>query len=102
VIFKISNLRKVGVAPWAREEVMAERLGGKYVYARKPNPANVAISTDAEVIRRETEKTVKLCQRYGCPVEFVLKDISTVSHRPENLIVWAQTVSDVLDAYYGQ
>jgi hypothetical protein len=35
-------------------------------------------------------------------VEFVLKDISTVSHRPENLIVWAQTVSDVLDAYYGQ
>lgn len=102
VIFKIPNLRKVGVAPWAREEVMAERLGGKYVYARKPNPANVAISTDAEVIRRETEKTVKLCQRYGCPVEFVLKDISTVSHRPENLIVWAQTVSDVLDAYYGQ
>ena len=102
VIFKIPNLRKVGVAPWAREEVMAERLGGKYVYARKPNPANVAISTDAEVIRHETEKTVKLCQRYGCPVEFVLKDISTVSHRPENLIVWAQTVSDVLDAYYGQ
>ena len=102
VIFKIPNLRKVGVSPWAREEVMAERLGGKYVYARKPNPANVAISTDPEVIRRETEKTVKLCQRYGCPVEFVLKDISTVSHRPENLTVWAQTVSDVLDAYYGK
>ena len=102
VIFKIPNLRKVGVAPWAREEVMAERLGGKYVYARKPNPANVAIMTDPEVIRRETEKTVKLCQKYGCPAELVLKDISTVSHRPENLIVWAQTVSDVLDAYYGK
>ena len=101
VIFKIPNLRKVGVAPWAREEVMAERLGGKYVYARKPNPANVAIMTDPEVIRRETEKTVKLCQKYGCPAELVLKDISTVSHRPENLIVWAQTVSDVLDRYYG-
>ena len=101
VIFKIPNLRKVGVAPWAREEVMAERLGGKYVYARKPNPANVAIMTDPEVIRRETEKTVRLCQQYGCPAELVLKDISTVSHRPENLIVWAQTVSDVLDRYYG-
>ncbi|MBQ7322233.1 MAG: hypothetical protein IJW99_09060 [Clostridia bacterium] len=101
VIFRIPNLRKVGVAPWAKEEVMAERLGGKYVYARKPNPANVAIATDPEVIRKETEKTVKLCQRYGCPVEFVLKDISTVSHRPENLILWAQTVSEVLDAYYG-
>lgn len=102
VIFKIPNLRKVGVSPWAKEEVLAERLGGKYVYARKPSPANVAISTDPEVIRRETEKTVKLCQQYGCPVEFVLKDISTVSGKPENLIVWSQVVSDVLDAYYGE
>ena len=101
VIFNIPNLRKVGVSPWAKEEVMAERLGGKYVYARKPNPANVAKCTDPDVIRRETEKTVKLCMEHGCPVEFVLKDISTVSNRPENLIVWSNTVSDVLDQYYG-
>lgn len=102
VIFKIPNLRKVGVSPWAKEEIMAERLGGNYVYARKPNPAHVAISVDPDVIRRETEKTVKLCQKYGCPVEFVLKDISTVSKRPENLIIWSNTVSEVLDAYYGK
>lgn len=102
VIEKIQNLRKVGVSPWANEEVMAERMGGKYVYARKPNPANVAINTDQDVIRRETEKTVKLAIKHGCPVEFVLKDISTVSHRPENLIIWAKTVSDVLDEYYDK
>ena len=102
VIFKIPNLRKVGVSPWAKEEVMAERLGGNYVYARKPNPAHVAMSTDPDVIRAETEKTVKLCQKYGCPLELVLKDISTVSNRPENLIVWSKTVSEVLDAYYGK
>lgn len=102
VICKIPNLRKVGVSPWAKEEVMAEYMGRKYVYSRKPNPANVAIKTDPEVIRKETETTVKLCQKYGCPVEFVLKDISTVSHRPENLIVWAKTVSEVLDSYYGE
>ena len=102
VICKIPNLRKIGVSPWAKEEVMAEYMGGKYVYARKPNPANVAIKTDPDVIRKETETTVRLCQKYGCPVEFVLKDISTVSHRPENLIVWADTVSAVLDRYYGE
>lgn len=101
VIFKIPNLRKVGVSPWANEEVMAERLGTKYVYARKPNPANVAIATDPDVIRAETEKTVKLCLKYNCPAELVLKDISTVSNRPENLIIWADTVSSVLDEYYG-
>lgn len=102
VIFKIPNLRKVGVSPWAKEEVMAERLGGKYVYSRKPNPANVAIKTDPEVIRKETETTVKLCQKYGCPADFTLKDISTVSFRPENLIEWSNAVADVMDKYYGE
>lgn len=101
IVCKIPNLRKIGVTPWADEAAMAERMGGKYVYARKPNPANVAVSTDPDVIRRETETTVKICQKFGCPVEFVLKDISTVSHRPENLMVWSKVVSEVLDAYYG-
>lgn len=102
VICKIPNLRKIGVSAWAKEEVMAEYMGNRYVYSRKPNPANVAVHTDPEVIRKETETTVKLCQKYGCPAELILKDISTVSHRPENLIVWAQTVSEVLDSYYGE
>ncbi len=102
VIFEIPNLRKVGVSPWAKEEVMAERLGGKYVYSRKPNPANVAIKTDPDVVRKETETTVKLCQKYGCPADFTLKDISTVSFRPENIIEWSNVVADVMDKYYGE
>ena len=101
VITKIGNLRKVGVSPWADIEVSAERIGGNYVYSRKPNPANVAIHTDPEVIRKEIEDTVKVCIKYGCPCDFTLKDISTVSGRPENLIVWAETASRVLDEYYG-
>lgn len=102
VIKEIKNLRKIGVSPWADIESCAEQIGGNYVYARKPNPANVAIATDPDVIRREIEDTVKACIKHGCPCEFVLKDISTVSHKPENLIVWAQTVSDVLDQYYDK
>ena len=101
-ICRIKNLRKVGVSPWANEERMAEYMGGRFVYSRKPNPANVAIHTDTDVIRRETEKSVKLAIKHGCPLELTLKDISTVSHRPQNLIDWANTVSDVLDSYYGE
>ena len=33
--------------------------------------------------------------------EIVLKDISTVSNDPRNLIVWADTVGSVLDKYYS-
>ena len=43
-----------------------------------------------------------LCQKYGCPCDITLKDISTVGYRPENLIVWAKTASEVLDAFYGE
>ena len=96
----IRNLRKVGVSPWANEEICAEQLGKDYVFARKPNPANVALRTDPEVIRKETENTVRLCLKYGCPVEFVLKDITTVSRKLDNLTVWADTVSETLDRYY--
>ena len=98
IITKISNLRKIGVSPWANIHSLAEQIGG--VYSRKPNPANVAVRTDPEVIRKEIEDTVKVCIRYGCPCDITLKDISTISHRPENLIVWANTVSDILDQYY--
>ena len=102
ILKKIPNLRKIGCSPWANLDKCAEQIGGDYVLSRKPNPANVAISTDPEVIRKEIEETVKACIKNGCPYDYVLKDISTVSHRPENLIVWAQTVSDVLDQYYGE
>ena len=54
-----------------------------------------------EALHREAEETVKAMQKYGCPMDYVLKDITTVSGKPQNLILWAQTVSDVMDEYYG-
>ena len=96
------NLRKIGVSPWADVEKSAEMIGGDYVLSRKPNPANVAISTDPALIRREIGETARLCLKYGCPCDITLKDISTVSYKPGNLILWAETASRVLDEYYGE
>ncbi len=96
------NLRKIGVSPWADVEKSAEEIGGHYVLSRKPNPANVALNTDPAVIRREIGETARLCLKYGCPCDITLKDISTVSYRPRNLIVWAETASAALDEYYGE
>ena len=102
VLKQISNLRKIGCSPWANVEICAEQIGGDYVLSRKPNPSNVAIKTDPEVIEREIEETVRVCNKYGCPYDYVLKDISTVSNRPQNLIEWTHIVSNVLDRYYGE
>jgi len=94
------NLRKLGVSPWANEESCAEQIQGDFVYARKPNPSRVAMNLDVDAVRAETVKTIEICQKYGCPYEFVLKDISTVSYKPENLITWEKTVRETIDTYY--
>lgn len=98
---KIKNLRKVGVPPWANVEGCAEQLGTAYVLARKPNPAHVAGTFNEEAVRQETIQTVEACLRHGCAYELVLKDISTVSYQPQNLIRWVQVVERVLDRYYA-
>lgn len=102
IIKKIKNLRKVGCSPWSDVNRTSEELGGNFVLSKKPNPANVSSVTDPDIIRAEIEETVKACIKNGTPCDITLKDISTVGNRPENLFVWAETVSDVLDEYYGK
>jgi hypothetical protein len=97
---KISNMRKIGVSPWADVRSSAEQIGGDYVLARKPNPAHVAGVFDEERVRKEIKETVEACRENNCPYEFVLKDISTVTYRPRNLIAWTKTVMEVIDQYY--
>ena len=100
ILKTIPNLRKVGVSPWANVESCAEQLQSDYVLARKPNPALVSGSLDVELVRKETEETVRACIRNNCPYEFVLKDISTVSHRLENLVEWNRVVQETIDQFY--
>jgi hypothetical protein len=97
---KVKNLRKIGVSPWADVRSSAEQIGGAYVLARKPNPALVSGSFNADTVKKEITETVELCLECKCPYEFVLKDISTVNYRPQNLIDWVKTVSEILDRYY--
>lgn len=97
---KIPNMRKLGVSPWSDIISCAEQIGEDYVYARKPNPANVAVKADPDLIRRETAETIEACLKNNCSYEFVLKDISTVSYRPENLMIWEKTVQETIDRYY--
>ena len=99
-IFRIPNLRKVGVSSWADVERSAELLGRSYVYARKPNPALVAGELDEDAVCSEARATLAACRKYGCPCEFVLKDISTVSYKPENLTRWVELMERTIDEFY--
>lgn len=101
ILERIPNLRKIGATPWADTQRIAERTAGRYVLASKPNPATVAVKTDYDVVYNELCKTLSLCVKYACPVEFVIKDISTVGYRPENLGIWAKAATAAVDKYFG-
>ena len=100
IIKKIPNLRKIGVSSWANERSSAEQIGKEYVYSRKPNPANVAVKADPDIIRAELEATYEVCRDNNCVWDYVLKDISTVGYDINNLTVWNRTVKETLDKYY--
>jgi hypothetical protein len=97
----IPNLRKVGCSPWADPDSIAEQLGRDFVMACKPNPAFVATKTDPEVVRKEIARCCEAALRTGSPVEFVLKDISTVGYDPQNLVLWEQTAMETVRKYFG-
>jgi hypothetical protein len=94
---KIPNLRKVSMSPWVDEEVGAAAIGGDFVFSRKPNPALLAWPVFHEsAVREHLQATVTTCRRHGCPLELILKDISTVNYEPQRLFAWARIAMEVV------
>lgn len=93
---KIPHVRKVSMSPWANQERGAEQIGTDFVFSRKPNPAFVATdSFDSELVRRDLQATKEICARYHCPLEMILKDISTVRYEPQRLFEWGRIAMEV-------
>lgn len=92
---KIPNVRKVSMSPWVNEQRGASEIGGDYVYSRKPNPAMLVAFHEDEV-REHIQATVDVCAEHGCPLELILKDISTVCYEPQRLWRWAEIAMEVV------
>ena len=92
----IPNVRKISMSPWVNEERGAAEIGRDFVYSRKPNPALVADNIfDPERVREDLLATRRVCEKHDCPLEFILKDISTVRYEPERLSQWAGVAMEV-------
>ncbi len=94
----IPNVRKVSMSPWTNQERGAAEISGDYVFSRKPNPAFVAMDRFVpDQVRADLIQTREICAQYGCPLEFILKDISTVRYEPERLFEWARIAMQVVE-----
>lgn len=100
ILEKIPNLRKISITPWANVDLATEIIKSKYVVASKPNPSNLAVSRlDNNTIRKEITRIVSACKRNGCSCDIVLKDITTVNKRPENLFEWEKIAMEIVNNY---
>ena len=92
----IPHVRKVSMSPWVDEERGAAEIGSDFVYSRKPNPAMLAMDRfDPDMVRQDLARTRDICARHGCPLEFIVKDISTVRYEPQRLFDWARIAMEV-------
>ena len=93
---KIPSVRKVSMSPWVDEHRGAAEIGQDFVYSRKPSPALLATeSFHSEQVRQDLRATRSICRQHGCPLEYILKDISTVRYQPQRLFDWARIAMEV-------
>ena len=94
----IPNVRKVSMSPWVDQERGAAEIGTDYVFSRKPSPAFLAPDPfHPDQVRADLLATRKVCETYNCPLEFILKDISTVHYEPQRLFEWARIAMEVAE-----
>jgi hypothetical protein len=87
----VPHLRRVSVSPWSNVAVMAERLGPRYIFSRKPRPADLAMPTfDEDLVRRDLRETIQLARRHDCRLELIMKDNHTIRNDPRRVLRWVQ------------
>jgi len=85
----IPNLRSVSVSGWSDLERVAEMLGSRYVYSRKPTPALVSGANPPwDLARKDMERTYAATKN-GC-VEILFRDLYTVNHERGRLAEWVR------------
>lgn len=89
IVRSIPNLRKISMSPWVNVDLGAEKIGRDFVFSRKPSPAPLAMDVwEPDAVEQDLRATLDACKRNGCPVELILKDISTVHYQPQRLWEW--------------
>lgn len=99
VIRKLPNVRKISMSPWVNQQRGAREIGRDYVFSRKPSPAFLAPDTfSPKAVDEDLRQTVQVCREHGCPLELILKDISTVRYEPRRLWEWEKIAMKAVGA----
>jgi hypothetical protein len=89
VVKDMPKLARVSVSPWADEEFMADALGSRYVYSRKPAPSMISMGVfNEDEVRSDIRHTLEVAR--GCRIELIMKDVHTLANEPQRLTRWVK------------
>ena len=92
IIGHIPRLRRVSVSPWCDRGLAAQKLGDRFIYSWKPNPATICgPSVDYEALERDVRTTLEMTP--GCCIEMVMKDTHTFQGDPTRIGRWCAMAS---------
>jgi len=99
MVKKIPHVRKVSCSPWSDRKRFAENIGAELIMSNKPTPALIAgSSVNWDAVEADLQMTVDLARANNVNLEMILKDISTVAHKPDRLTRWADIAMKVVGA----
>lgn len=91
----LPNLRGVSVSGWSDFQKMADLLGKKYVYSRKPTPAFISgKQPNWESAEQDIRDTFKAAR--GCSLEFIVRDVYDVNGDVDRLRKWVDMTKGIL------
>ncbi len=95
---RIRNLRRIAVSPFANARRCAELIGRDYILSWRPNPSlMLATGLDEDLVRRHMREHFAVFRENRNAFDITLKDVETVSHRPENVRRWTEIVREEID-----
>lgn len=101
VLKHMPNLKRVSVSPWCDQKFMAQALGTRIGYSRKPNPSLISTKVfDEALIRKDLQETMVLVKEHGCSLEIAMKDVHTLCGEPDRLTRWVRIAREVAAGIY--
>ncbi|MCX5673202.1 MAG: hypothetical protein NTU94_17950, partial [Planctomycetota bacterium] len=95
-VFTIPNIRRISISPFANVDACAERLGNRYIFSWKPNPAHLVGRFDPKALRAYIGHTLQVAR--GGVLEMILKDTHTCENHPERFTEWTRIARDLVEA----
>ena len=94
-VFTIPNIRRISISPFANVDLCAEKLGNRYIFSWKPQPAHLVGGLDEDFVRKYIRHTVDVAK--DCVLEIILKDTHTCENDPSRFTRWAQIAREVIE-----